>query len=218
MTATLADAPPALRFSVGGVEALRGAAVPTLQLSVRADAGGAAVRGLALNADVRIAAQRRRYGADESARLAELFGTPEQWARSIGSLPWVRTAVNVPAFENEADFDVLLPCSYDFEVAATKYLTALGDGVIPIDVVLTGSVFYAAADGRLQMTKLPWDSELTARVPLPAWREAVDSAFPDSGWLRLDRALLQRLQAYRSRAAFTDWNATIDALLAVAQR
>jgi len=210
---TLAEAAPVLHFSAGDAAVYRGAAVPTLRLPLHASAPGATVRGLALSIDVRIAAQRRRYRPSECERLAEIFGTPEQWARSIGSVPWTRATVNVPAFEGARDVDVLLPCSYDFEVAAAKYLAALDDGDIPVDVVITGNAYFADAGGRLQIAKLPWDADVPARIPVALWREAVDAVFAGTGWVRLDRALLQRLQGYRSRHGHGDWDATLASLL-----
>jgi hypothetical protein len=215
---TVAAAPPIVRFRIDTVEAWRGHAVPTLRLRLFAEADDArAIRSLALGVRVRIAAERRRYDGGERERLGELFGTPDQWSRSLGGVPWTETALNVP-FEPGAPIDVPLPCTYDFEVASAKYLAALVGGEIPIDVLLSGAIFYAASDGRLQTARIPWDGDLSARVPLRAWREAVDAAFPDSAWLRIARETFGALQAFRSRRTLTSWDEVMAALLAEAER
>jgi hypothetical protein len=214
----IADAAPALRFSVLGTEPGH-CAVPTLRLRLGAETeGDRAVRGLALTVHVQIAAERRRYDDVEVERLAELFGAPDAWSRSLGAVPWLHAALNVPEFAGATTIEVGLPCSYDFEVASAKYLAALGGGEIPVDVLLSGTMFYAARDGRLQVAKIPWDNELSARIPVAAWRAAVDAAFPGSAWLRIARETLGALQAYRSRHAFTSWDETFVALLGEEER
>ena len=37
-----------------------------------------------------------------------------------------------------------MPCTYDLEVAASRYLDALADGEVPLEFLFSGSVFYAA--------------------------------------------------------------------------
>ena len=206
-------APPALSFAVEGIEPLP-AAAPTLALRLRIAAeGGRAVRAIGLTVRVRIAAQRRRYLPPERERLRELFGPVEDWPRSLGGLPWVQTALNVAPFEGETLVDVPLPCTYDFDVAHAKYLAALEGGEVPLELLFSGTLFYDDADGRLQTTMVPWDREATAPLPVATWCAALDVAFPDSAWLRVRRDVFARLHAYRSRAGFTTWEDTLDALL-----
>jgi hypothetical protein len=208
-------AAPRLRFTVRGADPLRSAAVPTLRLRLAVETDEEReIRGLGLNVRVSIAAERRRYRPRESERLGELFGPVDLWSRSLGSLLWTQTALNVAAFTRATEIDLSLPCTYDFEVVAAKYLAALEDGEIPIEVLFTGNVFYAGADGRLQIAMIPWDSEASLRLPVSVWRAAVDAAFPESGWVRVRRDLLARLQAYRSRRGLTGWDETLAALLA----
>jgi Family of unknown function (DUF6084) len=204
---------PCLRFTALGAEAMRSAVVPTLRLRLAIETDDArSIRGVALNVQVAIAAERRRYDAAETERLGELFGSPEQWSRSLGPVPWTRSTANVPAFDRRTNVDVVLPCSYDFEIAAAKYLAALAGGEIPVTVQFSGNVFYDDG-GRLQIAMIPWDAEASLRIPLALWHEAVDAAFPDSAWLRVRRETFGRLQAYRSRSAFVDWDAMFAALL-----
>jgi hypothetical protein len=213
----VSDAPPRLEFSVAGVRAAD-AAAPTLAFAVRIEASGEhAIRGLGLNVALRICAERRRYAAGERERLCELFGPPGDWSRSLGPVPWAKLAVNVPAFWQSTCVDVHVPCTYDFEVASAKYLSALADGDVPVELLFSGMLHYAGSDGRQQTVMIPWDREAAARLPVSVWREAIDSAFPDTAWLRVRRDLFARLQAYRSTGGSASWDDVLERLLAHAE-
>jgi hypothetical protein len=84
---------------------------------------------------------------------------------------------------------------------------------VPLELLLSGTVFFATATGALQATRIAWEHELDYRMPVAAWREAMERHFPNSAWLRLNREHFERLWAYRSRHARESWEATIDALL-----
>ena len=206
-------APPRLGFAVEGIEALP-AAAPTLGLRLRIEAdGGRAVRAIGLAVRVRIAAPRRRHAPGERERLRELFGPERDWGRSLAAVPWTQATLQVGPFAGETRVEVALPCTYDFEVASAKYLAALEDGEVPLELLFGGALFYDGPDGRLQTAMVPWDREASAKLPLSTWRAALDAAFPDGAWLRVRRDVLARLQSYRSRAGFTTWEETLGALL-----
>ena len=61
---------------------------------------------------------------------------------------WTHASVVVPPFTGETTAEVPVSCTYDFNVAATKYFYALEDGEIPLDFLFSGSVFYQDAAGR----------------------------------------------------------------------
>jgi hypothetical protein len=205
---------PELQFSVEGAEALTRAAVPTVALRLAvARTGGGPVRSATVGVRIDIAAARRGYDADTEERLVELFGAPERWGTTLRGIGWARTTVLVGPFDDRRMVELPVVCTYDFEVAAAKYLHALRDGDIPLDLMFTGSVLYDAGGG-IQAAPIPWDREATYRLPVRVWREAMDAAFPDSAWLRLSRDAFDRLYAYRARRALTSWEEAIDALLA----
>lgn len=209
---------PALQFRALGAQPSHAFATPTLELAVEISCEGPHhVRAIALNAEVRIAAQRRRYAPAERERLFELFGDSPQWPQSLRSVQWMRASLNVAGFSGSTVIQLALPCTYDFEVAAAKYLAALEEGQIPVDLLFSGTLFYAGSDGRLQSAMIPWESETTLRIPVAVWREALDAAFPQSAWVRVGRETLARLQAYRSRRAHLDWDETLADLLASAR-
>lgn len=208
---------PALRFRVLGAEAPHAYATPTIELITEISCDEAyEIRTVALNVDVRIAAARRRYDAAEQERLREIFGDAAQRAESLRGLQWMHGSLNVARFAGSTTVRIPLPCSYDFEVASAKYLSALESGEIPADVLFSGTVFYCGDDGGLQTAAIPWESEVSLRIPIATWREAVDAAFPQSCWIRFERSTLTKLQAYRSRHSHADWDATFDELLAKA--
>jgi len=210
----LAAAAPTLTCAVAGVEALAPAAAPTLRFALALDADDAAIRSLTLTAQLQIAARERRYAAAEQAPLADLFGAPERWGRTLRTLPWTRATLVVGPFEGATTAALDVPCTYDFEVAATRYLAALRDGEIPLELLLSGTVFWASDDGRLQAGRLPWDCEAGCALPVRTWRAALDACFPGSAWLRLERGSFERLAAWRAARALPSWEAVVEELLA----
>ena len=106
-----------------------------------------------------------------------------------------------------------MPCTYDFDVAASKYLDAVGDGEIPIELLFSGTLFYAGREGQLQTAMIPWDREAHFRMPAAVWHEAIERAFPGTAWIRLDRDVFERLHAYRGARSLPTWDATVERLL-----
>jgi hypothetical protein len=207
-------AAPELGFTVLGCEPLPHAAAPTLRFSLAIDAGGAAVRSVMLDVQVRIAATQRGYTDDEQAQLGDLFGAPQQWADTLRGLLWTHATLVVAPFQGATVADLLVPCTYDFDVAAAKYLAGVQDGEIPLELLFSGTVFYVGSGGALQINRISWNAEAAYRLPVSVWRETMDRYFPGSAWLRLNRDTFDRLVAFRARRALTDWEAVVDALLA----
>ncbi len=54
----------------------------------------------------------------------------------------MNTSVAVPGFTDNILVDLELPCTFDFNVATTKYFHALDSGEIPLCVMFSGTVFY----------------------------------------------------------------------------
>ena len=213
-TAGAPGAIPQLAFAVTDAARLEHAAAPTLRFALRIASAGAAVRSILLDVQVRIAATRRAYAHESDDRLFELFGPRADWATNVRSLLWTRTTLVVPPFTDATEVDLLVPCTYDLDVTAAKYIGALRDGDVPLEFLFSGSVFYSGADGRLQTARLSWELEAEYRLPVAVWRATMDAHFPDSAWLRLDRASHDRLVGYKSRRALPTWAAVLDELLA----
>jgi hypothetical protein len=143
VSATLTQVPQ-LEFAVTRARALTRAAVPTIALTLAIEKlGGPPVSSMTLGVRVDIAPARRSYDRAEEERLVPLFGVPSQWEGTLGTLLWTRTTVLVGPFSDRVTVDAAVPCTYDFEVAAARYLHALGDGDIPIDLMFSGAILYA---------------------------------------------------------------------------
>lgn len=211
---------PELAFSVESGGVLVHAAVPSLRFGVLIDTVGAAseVRSVALNVELRIAATRRRYLPGEQERLSELFGRPEDWGRNLHGLHWTSLTHQVGPFTGSTTVELPVTTTYDLEVSSAKYFNALEEGDVPLEFLFSGTVFYTAADGRLQVVRIGWDKQCDFRLPVSAWRETIDRHFPDSAWLRLRRDSFDRLTAYKARHSHLTWEQTLDSLLGAEER
>jgi hypothetical protein len=203
-----------LDFDVRGAAPVDYAAAPAIgfELAV-ASRGAAAIRSVVLDVQVQIAARRRSYDEQEQARLADLFGTPDRWSETLRTVPWLRTTQVVPAFSGETAVTLQVPCTYDFEVTGSKYLAALEDGEVPLELLFGGTIFYSGPGGALQTAMIGWDREAAYRLPVSVWRATMDRYFPHSAWLRVDRDTFDRLYAYRARYALPGWDQAFDRLL-----
>jgi hypothetical protein len=210
----VAAAIPQLAFAVLGAARVEHVAAPTLRFRLQvACPSGHAVRAVLLDVQVQIAARRRHYDPAAHERLFELFGAQQDWGTTLRTLLWTRQTVVVPPFEGEAVVDLDVPCSYDLEVLASRYFDALADGDVPLELLFSGSVFYAGPDGHLQTTRIPWELEAAYRLPVATWRAAMEAHFRDTAWLRLRKDAFDRLAAYKSRAALATWEDVVDRLL-----
>ncbi len=206
-----------LSFAVVGARPEPYAASPQLALRVRvAEAGGAQVHAITLRAQVRIEPQARRYDGAEAGRLVELFGGPERYGDTLRPLLWTHVSQTVLAFQAETEFDLPIPCSYDFEVAAHKYLSALADGDIPLDVMFSGTIFVRGANG-IEAQLVPWNCDARYRLPVAVYRAAMDAHFPGSAWIRIDRATFDELYRFKTAGGFPTWERAIARLCADAK-
>jgi hypothetical protein len=205
---------PELGFAIQGARALEHAAAPTIRFDLDVESrAGHDIRSVMLHVQIQIAARRRRYEPPAQERLVDLFGTPDRWGSTLSTLPWLRTTVVVPAFSGSARVELDVPCTYDLEVKASRYLNALDGGTVPLELLFSGSVFYTATEGGLQTAMIGWDKEVLFDLPVAIWREMMDQHFPGSAWLRIDRGTYDRLNSHRSRAQHGSWEETLASLL-----
>ena len=203
-----------LRFEVTGCQPAAQTAAPAVIFRVRiTNDTPEPIHAMVLRCQVQIEPRAHDYTPDEQARLYELFGEPSQWKRNLHSVLWAQTAVAVPAFRESIDVDVAMPCTYDLEVAAAKYLHAIRDGEIGLVFLFTGTVFQAR-DGAFSVEPVPWSSEAAWRMTAATWHDAMDRLFPGGAWIRVDRDTLDALRAYKGRRALVSWDAVANDLLA----
>lgn len=211
---------PELEFSVLEAEPARHAAAPTLyfKLSISQPAPPVAIQNVALQCQVRIDATKRIYKEAEKARLTDLFGEPERWSQTLHSMLWTHTSAAVPAFEDNTTTDLPVPCSFDFNLAATKYFHGLEFGKVPLLLLFSGSVFYRDADGALNMDPINWNAEASYRLPVAVWQAMIEHYYPNESWLRLSRSAFDRLYDYKRRNGFTGFDEALASLLPESRR
>lgn len=200
-------------FEVVGARVEAYAAVPTLVLRLRIVAASAEpIHALALRSQIMIEPKRRHYEAEEERRLTELFGETPRWGETLRPFLWTNVSMVVTAFTGATEVDLSIACTYDFEVAAAKYMHSLDGGDIPIVLMFSGTAFGTNAT-RLSVVPVSWSEEASFRLPVALWRDMMDLYFPNSGWLRLARETLDALQSYKASRALLTWDETFERLL-----
>ncbi|HEY7790353.1 MAG TPA: DUF6084 family protein [Vicinamibacterales bacterium] len=203
-----------LAFTVTEARVEPHAMSPTLVLRLQVASGlGSAVHAAIVRSDLHLDVARRQYTAGEGERLVEVFGARERWADTMRPLFWTQLSFALPSFTGRMDFDLPVPCTYDFEVASAKYFHALDDGIVPIRLMFSGSVF-TVTNGVFQVRPIPWDIETSFRLPVATWRDVMQRHFFDTTWIRLRRESFDALYRFRAEHALPSWESVIDALCA----
>jgi len=202
-----------LTVSVLDIQPERYAVAPNLQVKLRIEeTSGEPIHAIALRCQVRIEPQRRPYTGPERDSLIELFGLPEQWSKTLTPFLWTHASTTVRGFSGSIDVDLPVTCTYDFEVAAAKYLHTLRDGEVPLVFLFSGTVFTRGITG-FGVEQISWDLEAKYRMPVEVWHDLMDLYFPGSGWIRVDRETLDALMQFKAARALPSWEAAFEALL-----
>jgi hypothetical protein len=202
-----------LSFAMVGARVERYAVAPTLIFTLRiAESTGESIHAILLRCQIRIEPRRRHYALDEAERLYEIFGGPERWGETLRTLLWAHTSLVVPSFQQVTEIDLPLACTYDLEVAATKYFHALENGAIPLRFLFSGTIFTKSGIG-VSVEPVPWEKEADYDLPVQLWRELMDHYFPGGTWLRLRRDNVDALSRFKGRRALATWDDAIAALL-----
>ncbi|MCZ4558791.1 DUF6084 family protein [Rhodococcus maanshanensis] len=188
------------------------AAAPILAARVAVSAD-APVHAIALRCQVRIEPHRRRYTDAEAAGLVDLFGGRERWSSTQHSFVWLQCAALVQGFAETCEATLPMPCTYDFEVAASKYLHALEEGTVPLVFLFSGTLFTKGAGG-FGVQQIPWDREDRYDLPVSVWRDLIRMHFPNTGWVRLGRETLEALAEYKSTRGLVGLDEAVTELLA----
>jgi hypothetical protein len=205
---------PDLKFEIEGATPVPFSETPLLAFKLRIDnRSGEPIHSILLRCQVMIEAARRRYSAVEQEQLRELFGTPEQWSQTLHSTLWNMAHVLVPPFTGGTSVDLHVACTFDFNVAATKYFAGLQDGEVPLCILFSGTVFYEGTTSAFQVAQIPWDRQAEYRLPVRLWRDVVDLYYPNTVWICLRRDEFDRLQRFKTRRAFPTWEQALEFLL-----
>jgi hypothetical protein len=206
---------PELQFKIESAESVPFAAVPMIGFRLRVEDSmrTEAIHSIALHTQIQIETPKRRYSLAEQDRLVDLFGEPERWGQTLRPMLWTHADATVPAFSDSVAVDLRVPCSFDFNLAATKYFYGLSDGEVPLIFLFSGSCFYAGANGNLEVARIPWSKETRFRLPVNVWRELMASYYPNSVWLRIRQDVFDRLSQYKSQAGIATWEEALESLL-----
>ncbi|WP_410608084.1 DUF6084 family protein [Amycolatopsis sp. lyj-109] len=203
-----------LTFDCIDVRPLKYAASPTLAFKLRiSELTGQPVHAMVLRVQIRIEPQRRRYADDESELLTHLFGDRSRWGETLKPFQFTTISVTVPAFTGATEVDAEVPCTYDLEVAAGKYFHALSEGVVPMVLLFSGTVFGKGGPG-FWVEQVPWHTQAECRMPVAVWDELVSRYFPNVAWIKLPRDTVDALLKYKAQHAIPTWEAAIEHLLA----
>lgn len=202
-----------LVFDCVDVRPDRHAASPTLLFRLQiTELSRVRIQAVALRCQIRIEPQRRRYSAEEAERLTDLFGEPSRWSETLKPMQFAYVDRIIPGFVGRTEVDLPVVCTYDLEVASSRYFDALSEGDIPLLLLFSGTVFYEGEAG-FTVEQIPWHKEASYRMPVAVWRELMDLYFPGSGWLRLRRDTIERLARFKSRRALPTWDDVLTTLL-----
>jgi len=198
---------PDLHFTIETAETLRFAASPHIVFKLRiTNSVPQTIHTVILRCQIQLDVSRRRYTAQEQKRLTDLFGEPSRWGETLRPLLWTNTSVVVPSFDNSTVVDLPIPCTFDFNVAATKYFAGIDTGEIPVSFFFNGTIFYEREDNTLQVAQISWEKEASHRMPIRIWREMMDAYYPNTTWLCLQRDAFERLYAYKVKRGITTFD------------
>lgn len=210
---------PELNFQIESAESVPYAAAPLLTFKLRVSNMPASetIHTVVLRAQVQIEVTRRHYNPQEQEQLLDLFGAPERWGQTLRNMLWTHTSVVVPEFKQQTLVDLPVACTFDFNVAATKYFYGLQDGDLPLLFLFSGTVFYQDKNGSLQVAPISWDKEAQFRLPVRTWQTLIEDHYPNSAWLCVRKDVFDRLYQYKVRGGIPTWEQTLERMLATVE-
>jgi len=209
---------PELEFQIAGAEAVTHGLSPLVHFHLQVSApGGEQVQTLLLQTQIQLQCPQRAYTDEEKKRLVELFGPPESWSQTLRNRLWTHAQATVGPFEGSTQTVLPVPCTFDLNLAVTKYFYGLTSGDVPLLFLFSGSVFYTGPDGRLQVQRISWNKECGYRMPLAVWWRLMEQHYPNSGWVYLRRDIFDRLYSYKRASGLGTWEEAITRLLGAAE-
>jgi hypothetical protein len=210
---------PDLNFQVESAEPVPYAAAPLLAFKLRLGTTPAdeTIHTIVLRAQIQLDVTRRHYSAQEQERLLDLFGDSDRWSKTLRNMLWTHASVVVPQFTRETLVDLPVPCSFDFNIASTKYFHGLTEGDLPLIFLFSGTVFYEDEGGFLQAAPISWDKEAKFRLPVRTWQQLIEIYYPNSAWLSLRKDVFDKLYQYKVRYGIPTWEQTIERVLSAVE-
>jgi len=206
---------PDLNFQIEGVEPLLHAATPFLEFHLRATNSNPdeVIHAIALRVQIQLDVTKRKYDVSDHERLLDLFGAPDRWSQTLRAMLWTFVNVTVAPFSGTSVTKLQVPCTFDFNVAATKYFYALDDGEVPLTFLFSGTIFYEGQEGEFQVAQISWSKEAIYRMSVQVWKEMMAHYYPNIAWLALRQDVFDRLFRYKSRHGTPTWEQVFTQLL-----
>ena len=205
---------PDLSFAVQDAEPLSNSTAPTIAFKLHiTNRSPEPVQSISLRCQLQIECPKRHYAEPEQTRLMDLFGETPRWGQTLRSMLWTNTSMVVGPFESEVTADLPVACTYDFNVAVTKYFDALESGEAPLLFLFSGTVFYSSLTGALQAEQIPWDRECAFRLRVRVWKTMMNLYYPNSAWLCLRKDVFDRLHEYKRQHGIPTWEQAIESIL-----
>ncbi|MDP2711902.1 MAG: DUF6084 family protein [Solirubrobacteraceae bacterium] len=208
------DFGPEVTFEVLGAAHEPFAAQPTLRFELSAfEPKDRPIYAISLTAQINFDPARREYDADTRAELFDLFGAPERWPSTTRSFLWCHATTMVHSFTGATTFGLEVPCTADLEVVASRYVSALPDGEVPLTMHFTGRILYEGAQRQVQVVHLPWSTSAQYRMPVGVWRNMMKHHHGNSGFVLLHDDTLQALTDRKRERGLHSYDATVLELL-----
>jgi hypothetical protein len=206
---------PNLQLAVESADIVQYAAAPLLAFKIRItnEPSDEIIHTVALRAQIQIETTRRKYDANEQSRLLDLFGQPDRWGQTLRSMLWTHASMVVPTFTGSTVADIPVPCSFDFNIAATKYFNGVTTGDLPLCFQFSGTVFYQGENETLQVAPISWDKEAKYRLPVKVWKDLMDVYYPNSAWLALRKDTFEKLYQFKMREGIPTWEEALERAL-----
>jgi hypothetical protein len=206
---------PDLQLMIESAEVVKYASTPLMafKVSIANNPSEEIIHTVALRAQIQIEVTRRKYDANEQTRLLDLFGEPERWGQTLRNMLWTHASVVVPRFTGSVLADIPVPCTFDFNVAATKYFHGVTSGDLPLCFQFSGTVFYQKEGEALQVAPISWVKEAKYRLPVKVWKDLMDVYYPNSAWLALQRDTFEKLYQYKMREGILTWEEALERAL-----
>ena len=208
------DYGPQVTFEVLGAAHEPFAAQPTLRFEMGvSEPSEREIYAISLTAQINFDPARREYDAATRAALFEIFGAPERWPSTTRSFLWTHSTAMVHSFTDAITFGLEVPCTADLEVVASRYVSALPDGEVPLTFHFTGRILYMGPNRQVQVVHIPWDTSCQYRMPVATWKAMIQHHHGESGFALLHNDTMQSLLDYKRARGLHSLDACVADLL-----
>jgi hypothetical protein len=192
------DYGPEVTFEVLGAAHEPFAAQPTLRFELSVfEPTERPIYAISVTAQINFDPARRDYDAQTKQDLYEIFGAAERWPSTTRSFLWCHASAMVHSFTGATTFGLEVPCTADLEMVASRYISALPDGDVPLTMHFTGRVMYQGPQRQVQVLHIPWSTSAQYRMPVSIWKDMMNHHHGKSGFLVLHDDTLAELKRYK---------------------